>query len=302
MAINREKCQLLGPVSITIQIAMGAIAIISLLLKRNYEHPRRKMIVWIYDVGKQVIGSLVIHFLNLGISILKGKRENIPYRLLKAFLMSTGEEFQKLESDDDDEDQCDWYFLNLLLDTTIGIPILWASLTMIENVCIYFKVENIESGNYFASKETVDNENGIAKSPKPLKKAFIKQLIVFTSGLLLMKIIIFGILNYFEDVAYWFANLLLGWSDPWPNFQVFLVMFVSPILLNCFQYFCVDNIIKLPIDHINMQNSNNFEPDSYNGDDDFITKILNRVSGINGNPSKKLLPASSRDTQQYGSI
>ena len=125
------------------------------------------------------------------------------------------------------------------LDTTVGIPILWFCLYVIENVLKSLHFQNIESGNYFPSKAVRNN------SRKPLFSAFVKQLLIFIVGLGVMKFCVFLILNYLEDWAYWFADLILGWSDSWPNLQVFLVMFIFPILLNCFQYFCVDNVIKL---------------------------------------------------------
>ncbi|CCE89963.1 uncharacterized protein TDEL_0A06310 [Torulaspora delbrueckii] len=239
-----DTCQLLGPVSIVIQVLMGTAAVASLLIKRNHEHPRRKMIVWMYDVAKQISGALGIHFINLALSVVKrgGPR------------MFNG-------NDNDDDSECDWYFLNLLLDTTIGIPILWASLTIIESILGYFKITNIESGNYF-SRIKDENENEITNERRPMFIAFLKQLCVFTGALALMKLCIFLILNYFEIGAYWFADLMLGWSDKWPNFQVFLVMFVCPIVLNCFQYFCVDNIIKLPTNGVNLGNVENFETQS----------------------------------------
>ncbi|CCD27322.1 uncharacterized protein NDAI_0K01310 [Naumovozyma dairenensis CBS 421] len=249
----KESCQLLGPVSILIQVFMGVAAIMMLLLKRNYEHPKRKMIVWVYDTGKQISGSLGIHFLNLCISIFKRKKKAI----LRFILLDN-----PLSGDDDDDDeQCDWYFLNLLLDTTIGIPILWLILHFLERILISFRIENVQSGNYFPKAQNDDEEDNLTNHhQKPMVSAFIKQVIVFMCGLSIMKIAIFLILNYFEDLAYWFADLILGWSDPWPNLQVFLVMFVFPVLLNCFQYFCVDNIIKLHTEHgLNLENAQNFE-------------------------------------------
>lgn len=242
---DQESCQLLGPISIIIQVFMGAAAIAILLLKRNHEHPRRKLIVWLYDVGKQVIGALGIHFVNLGISVLKQKEQ------------------EAMKDAEGEDDQCDWYFLNLLLDTTIGVPILWVFFTLMENILLYLKVKNIESGNYFSKAQDEDetSNNGCVKTPK--YSAFLKQLMVFTSALALMKMCNFFILAEFESLAYLLANIILGWSDPWPDLQIFLVMFVFPVLLNCFQYFCVDNIIKLPTNSVNPDNVDNFETESF---------------------------------------
>ncbi|CCK72258.1 uncharacterized protein KNAG_0J01770 [Huiozyma naganishii CBS 8797] len=260
---KKGTCQLLGPVSLIIQCLMGLLVVMVLLLKRNYEHPRRKLIVWAYDISKQMIGSLVIHFLNLGISVWKRRSSSVRFLFHMAGAGDDGD-------DGDDGEQCDWYFVNLLMDTTLGIPILWVTLHYIEKLAHMCNITNVESGNYFEEHHTLEPELDLdsnectgwcgsfhMQGKIPLFSAFCKQLVVFILGLVGMKFVIFLVLNYFEDMAYWFANLVLGWSDPWPNFQVFLVMFVSPVLLNCFQYCCIDNIIKLH--HLNKENLDNFE-------------------------------------------
>ncbi|CAR28593.1 hypothetical protein ZYGR_0S02270 [Zygosaccharomyces rouxii] len=242
---SQDKCQLLGPTSIVIQLAMGMAIVAGLLLKRNREHPRRKMVVWAYDVGKQLIGALEIHFINLGLSIWQQR----------GVILFSGN-----NNNQDDDGQCDWYFLNLLCDTTIGIPILWVILVLIQSILVHLEVTNIESGNYFSSAS--ENKSLSTESKRPLFSAFLKQSSIFVGGISAMKFIIYELLEHYEKGASWFANLLLGWCDHWPNFQVFVVMFVCPVGLNFFQYFCVDNIIKLPTTCVNSQNLENFEPES----------------------------------------
>ncbi|SCU82595.1 LADA_0C06612g1_1 [Lachancea dasiensis] len=257
-----ESCQLLGPVSLFIQSAMGLLAIGGVLLKRRYETPKRRWRVWLFDIGKQVLGSLILHFLNVGISILKQDDQSSIKQLL----------YQD-DGDDSGGDQCDWYFLNLLMDTTLGTLVLWWFLTMLERGFAKLGVEGIESGNYYAEdvkppagEDNDDRERFSSHdsfSPpqhrEPLFSAFLKQLAVYVCGLSLTKLCVFFILTYFEVVAVWFADLALGWSNPWPNFQVFLVMFVFPVLLNCFQYFCVDSIIKLHPKTMSSSERENFE-------------------------------------------
>ncbi|AAS50275.1 AAL091Cp [Eremothecium gossypii ATCC 10895] len=236
-----NSCRLLGPVALFIQFFMAAVAVGGLLVKRQYEHPKRTWRVWSYDVGKQMIGSAGIHLLNVLLSIMKSQG-------LLGTLKKT-------------DDQCDWFFVNLLMDTTVGIPILWCWLVLIHKGLQALGVQNIESGNYYP---TLDKPEPGAAVPRtgPMFSAFVKQLLVFVSGLAMMKVCIFLLLGCFEQLANLFADLVLGWSDPWPNLQVFLVMFVFPVLLNCFQYFCVDNIIKLPSDRLTRQNVDNFDQES----------------------------------------
>lgn len=267
-ANNDDSCKLLGPVSIVIQSLMGLIAICVLLLKRQHEHPKRKWTVWVYDVAKQVLGALSIHFLNLLISILKS-RDTL------GIFTSIGHIYYKKDEGTDPADQCDWYFLNLLLDTTLGIPILWFWLATYENILQRMGIQNIESGNYYSQSET--HESGLKR--KPLFAAFLKQLVIFVTSLTSMKICLFLILVYFDKFAEWFADWVLGWSDPWPNLQVFLVMFVFPVLLNCFQYLCVDNIIKLPSTELSPQNVDNFDQESIVEQEGiFITTTSSRKS------------------------
>ncbi|AET38119.1 uncharacterized protein Ecym_2386 [Eremothecium cymbalariae DBVPG len=264
---DQESCQLLGFVSILIQFCMGTAAIGGLLIKRHYEHPKRTWIVWSYDLGKQMFGSLGVHFLNVILSILKAK----------GLLFNIAVDYRG--HGEDKGEQCDWYFINLLMDTTVGIPILWCWLRLIYKTMKYFNVTNIESGNYYPVLEKPDIYSSQHSSSKqgPMFTAFLKQLLIFISGLALMKGCIYLILSYFETFADFFANLVLGWSDRWPNFQVFLVMFVFPVALNCFQYFCIDNIIKLPSDHLNKQNINSFDQESIIEENGIYVSTYNQI-------------------------
>ena len=168
-------------------------------------------------------------------------------------------------------------------------------LRITEIVLRYFGVSNIESGNYFACDEgdteeiDVEDEGGSTpfvhgKHRKLLFSAFFKQFSIFMFGLLATKSVVFLMLTEFEGVAVWFANLVLGWADPWPDFQVFLVMFVSPILLNCFQYCCIDSIIKV---HGTNFHIDSFEPQTLlplpgvdnNGNDDDDDNNMTDVYG-----------------------
>lgn len=63
------ECKLLGPFSLLIQAALGALALLSLVYKRWRERPQRPVKVWAFDVSKQVFGSTMLHVANLVISM-----------------------------------------------------------------------------------------------------------------------------------------------------------------------------------------------------------------------------------------
>ena len=92
--VDNRACQLLGPTALVVQSLMGIGVIATLLYKRQREKPRRKWRVWVFDVSKQIAGQIIVHFSNIGIS------DWISHVAVK--------------------NPCVTYFLNILVDTTVG--------------------------------------------------------------------------------------------------------------------------------------------------------------------------------------
>jgi uncharacterized membrane protein len=96
-----------------VQALMGVLAILSLVYKRNREKPKRPWQIWyfgfaenlihltgtfslrLFDVSKQVVGQMFVHGLNVLISNVGSHHKS-------------------------GSNACVFYFLNILLDTTIG--------------------------------------------------------------------------------------------------------------------------------------------------------------------------------------
>ena len=64
------ECHLLGPFALFVQGALGAIAVLVLIIKRWRETPKRPWRIWFFDVSKQIFGAMLLHILNLGMSML----------------------------------------------------------------------------------------------------------------------------------------------------------------------------------------------------------------------------------------
>lgn len=248
-----NKCQLIGTFSLMTQVVLGLLCLSSLLVKRFYEYPiRRPWSVWLFDVLKQIIGALGLHIFNVCLSILKTSDMNI---------------FSNFSATDDssdiDEDPCDWYFLNIVFDCTIGVFIFYLVFKCMNNICKYqFHITNIESGQYGES------------TGKPSFKAFLKQLAVYFSSLMLTKLLIYAIMECFETQLLWISShVLLVWLTPYPDeIEIFVVMFIVPIIMNCLQLILVDNIIQNPL--INQMNTIVYTEGQVN--------ILNNLSTTDG--------------------
>lgn len=62
----------LGPYALFLQAFIGFVALSSLIYKRAVldELPRRPFNIWFMDVSKQCFSSVLVHFFNIGISIM----------------------------------------------------------------------------------------------------------------------------------------------------------------------------------------------------------------------------------------
>lgn len=221
------KCELIGTFSLMTQAILGMLCLSSLLIKRFYEYPiRRTWPVWIFDVSKQLIGALGVHIFNVILSMVKTAPE----------IWLTQNNNNSSDPDDDNtKDPCDWYFLNIVLDCTIGVYILYHVFKIMNKICRdYWHITQIESGEYGP------NPN------KPSTKAFLKRLIVYFTSLMITKIILYGLVECFETQLLWFtSHVLLIWLNEYPDeFEIFIVMFIVPIIMNCLQLILIDNFIR----------------------------------------------------------
>ncbi|CAX43387.1 vacuolar membrane protein, putative [Candida dubliniensis CD36] len=232
--VNDGKCELIGTFSLMTQAILGMLCLSSLLIKRFYEYPiRRTWPVWIFDVSKQLIGALGVHIFNVILSMVKTAPE---IWLIKNNISDDGDnDNDNYDDSGDTKDPCDWYFLNIVLDCTIGVYILYHVFKTMNKICQdYWHITQIESGEYGP------NPN------KPSTKAFLKQLMVYFTSLMITKIILYGLVECFENQLLWFtSHILLIWLNEYPDeFEIFIVMFIVPIIMNCLQLILIDNFIR----------------------------------------------------------
>lgn len=209
------KCELVGTFSLLTQALLGLLCVLSLIVKRFHEYPlRRTWPVWSFDVLKQLIGAFGVHCFNLLLSILKT---------------------QPAVLEDSGDDPCDWYFLSNVLDCTLGVYVLYLVFQGMNKVCTnYFHMTQIDSGDYGPDPH------------KPSTRAFLKQLAVYFSALMATKVVLFVLVECFETQLLWFtSHVLLIWLDEYPDeLEIFVVMFVVPIVMNCLQLVLIDNFIQ----------------------------------------------------------
>ena len=230
--LKAAKCELLGPFAILVQSTLGALAILSLFYKRHIEKPRRPLQIWLFDVSKQLFGAFVVHFLNIA--------------------MSSDPDLGRSTS------PCTWYFLNVLLDTTVGVGVLWVVLRTLDSVCIL--------GNLTGTK------SGVYGSP-PKWSWWLKQSAIYTVGLSLMKTFVFVMLTVVPQLGP-IGNFLLRWSEQHEKARIIFVMFIFPLIMNIVQYIIIDNIVMSRASAEGDAGTRPVKAVDDEGDDDERTRLL----------------------------
>jgi len=115
-AKGQAECHLLGPFALLVQGALGVLALLTLVWKRYRETPKRPWRIWLFDVSKQVVGSALLHVLNLAMSMLgSGDMDMVNVAA------SAGAASAKNNPDERTPNPCSFYLLNLGIDVSIHV-------------------------------------------------------------------------------------------------------------------------------------------------------------------------------------
>ncbi|KAJ7749249.1 vacuolar membrane protein-domain-containing protein [Mycena olivaceomarginata] len=191
--VDIHSCRLLGPIALTVQGLMGVLVILSL-------KPMRPWRIWLFDVSKQVAGQMFVHAFNVFVSDLVSHHSS--------------------------NNACVSYFLNILIDTTLGVGLIYVLL----RVFTYIASERFQLKGF---------ESGIYGTP-PSFKYWLRQATIYILALTTMKFMVIGLLALLPGL--WSLGAwLLSWT--WSG-EGDSVMGIFPILMNILQFWLIDSIVK----------------------------------------------------------
>lgn len=128
-----SKGDLTKPFALVIQGILGFLAFGILVVKRYLEpkEQRRKWLVWTFDITKQGISMIVMHILNVWLSEIQENRtpanQGQPQHI----------------------DPCTFYLTSFLLDTSVGLVVIWLGLKFFEWIIVKYDILfGLEFGNY----------------------------------------------------------------------------------------------------------------------------------------------------------
>ncbi|KAH6914770.1 vacuolar membrane protein [Coprinopsis sp. MPI-PUGE-AT-0042] len=202
--VDSGSCRLLGPTALIVQGLMGILVILSLVYKRYREEPRRPWRIWLFDVSKQVVGQMFVHGVNVLIS--------------------------GVISELTDRNACVFYFLNILVDTTVGVGIIYGCLHLFNHIF----TEKLGWKGF---------ESGVYGDP-PSVNFWFRQAATYMTCLLIMKLLVVGLFVLVPGI-FTIGQWLLSWTHAGGEvLQVAFVMGIFPIVMNILQFWLIDSIVK----------------------------------------------------------
>lgn len=214
--IDKNNCRLFGPVALVVQLLMGVFVLGSLAYKRQKERPRRPWHIWVLDVSKQLAGQLVVHFLNV--------------------LMSAA------QTVNGGGNPCSLYFLNILLDSTLGVCFLYYLMRILLHVFqVKLRVRGLESGNYSCARHTQEEA-------LPEWQCWLRQTGVYVLALSLMKLVVLALIAILP-VLILFGNWILSLFGDQRAWQVVFSMAIFPLAMNTLQFWLIDSMLLYNPEH-----------------------------------------------------
>jgi len=243
-----KECALFpGFYGYAIQLVLFVISLGVLVFKKMREDSLGQARTWptfLLDSSKQLTGAGYIHCLNL------------------IFAMALGEMFEG--------NGCHWYWANIMIDTTLGVLFLQMFLFLFTQLAMLVTGDNesFKTGSYRSEDSQAREQFGGIDSPSaqedrsPSNNALVawleqdgeilwdryfKQLFIWLCCCTCMKISMGIVMAFFHVEFLWAAAHVLKLFEWDAKLELFIVMIVTPMIMNALQFWLVDNFIKKKI-------------------------------------------------------
>jgi len=197
-----------------VQVMLALIALASLYVKRQHEVPRRKFMTWWLDVSKQGFGAFYSHLTNMLVSAIIAGYTRGQYEL---------------------KDQCAWYGINFLIDTTVVSFFSVLMLDMLTQAAHNRNWETLKNSGVY------EGENGMTH--------WFHQLLSWMMILTVTKFILVFILWAFYPILARFGDFLFKPLQENIHFELLFVMIIFPGILNFFYFWIADQYLKAGPEH-----------------------------------------------------
>lgn len=238
------KCGVVpGFFGVAVQGSLLAVCVATLATKYFYferlkvDAERRSAARFLFDSSKQVAGSMLVHIMNLALS-----------------------EFLSTHLSRQNSDECMWYFVEIMVDTTLGVYVEFRLVHLVYEVLRrFFDPSFLEQG--CVSERTSDGGQLLFDRPVPatqlplhlqsaltvpylgfvLWKVYLLQLLHWLIVVACMKFVMSGFIVVFSPQLLIFGEVLDP-LDSHARLKLVFVMLLTPTIMNGVQFWLQDNI------------------------------------------------------------
>lgn len=199
-------CTLLDSVFGTfVQVALALIGVCALVVKRNYESPRRAWKIWALDVSKQAVSGVCAHLAGIINSLIVEKRTGAG-------------------------DECSWYLIAFSLDTSFGVLLAYLAVKALAKHAPGWGMTSLkDTGNY---------------GEPPDYGIWAKQLGAWCIITVAARACILVLMLILQAPLSWLSNGIAQPLACCPEVFLVLVMVAAPVGMNLVQLWIQDNFLK----------------------------------------------------------
>jgi len=202
--------------TVFVQLLLAFFALMSLWFKRQNEQPRRTFKTWFLDVSKQGVGACYAHVLNM---------------IIAAIIVNNSD----WADNNSLNDQCAWYGMTYLVDTTLGLLLAIWGLKAIAWMANEWDWDSLKHTGVY---EGVD---GLLH--------WIHQAIAWLLILTFGKVIIYYFMLWTSVWLSLFGSLLFTPLQENIRFELLFVMIFFPGVLNVIYFWIADHYLKAGAEH-----------------------------------------------------
>mmetsp|Transcript_12074 Transcript_12074/g.15078 ORF Transcript_12074/g.15078 Transcript_12074/m.15078 type:complete len:314 (-) Transcript_12074:251-1192(-) len=207
-----------------VQVLLAAFALLSLYYKRQQERPRRKFWTWFLDISKQGIGAVYAHCLNMVIAAIIARNVRGDFVL---------------------EDECAWYAINYLIDTTLGLLLSIVFLGLLDWIA--------NERDWVALKHS-----GVYEGADGLWHWFW-QCTAFVWVLTIVKVIICIFMWLISPLLAKWGQIFFSPLQGNIRFELLFVMIIFPGFLNVLYFWVIDSFLRASKHHASAHEDHHVE-------------------------------------------
>jgi hypothetical protein len=210
--------------TVAVQLFLALAALSSLYIKRMQEVPRRTFTTWVLDVSKQGIGAVYAHILNMIVAAAISQKT------------TNNNSDSSSESTTTLSDQCAWYGISYMIDTSLGLLLAIVLLGCLDRAAARYHWTYLKDSGVYTGDTALLHWSA----------QLMSWLLILTFTKLLIYCFMWACSEPLAVIGAWlFAPLQVN-----IRLELVFVMILVPAVLNVIYFWIADSFLKAKKEHV----------------------------------------------------